>query len=80
VAGFLASSMGIRVDVENHTVRLAINFALSLLSSAIYVFVYRILLGMTLDWNWIIELLKAIGNTLIAVVLFPVLDRLQIRE
>jgi rod shape-determining protein MreD len=80
VVGFLAASMGIRIDVENHTIRLVINFLLSLLSSGIYVFVYRILLGMTLDWNWIIEFIKAVGNTLIALALFPVLDRLQIRE
>ena len=31
VAGFLAASVGVRIDVENHTIRLALNFALSLL-------------------------------------------------
>jgi rod shape-determining protein MreD len=45
-----------------------------------YVFVYRILLGLELDWTWFTELFKAIGNSLIAVVLFPALDRLQIRD
>ncbi|HZL51267.1 MAG TPA: rod shape-determining protein MreD, partial [Terracidiphilus sp.] len=37
--GFLAASFGVRIDVENHTIRLILNFLLSLLSSAIYVFV-----------------------------------------
>ena len=55
-------------------------FLLSLLSSAIYVFIYRMLLGLNLEWSWIIELIKAIDNSLIAMVLFPLLDRLQIRE
>src|ERR1700691_1208831 len=35
VAGFLAASLGVRVDVENQTIRLGMNFLLSLLSSAV---------------------------------------------
>jgi rod shape-determining protein MreD len=80
VVGFLAASVGIRIDVENHTIRLVLNFLLSLLSSAIYVFIYRILLGLNPEWSWLTELFKAVGNSLIAVALFPVLDRLQIRD
>ena len=34
-AGFLAASVGIRIDVENHTIRLMLNFLLSLWSSAV---------------------------------------------
>jgi rod shape-determining protein MreD len=80
VVGFLAASVGVRIDVENHTIRLILNFLLSLLSSAIFVFTYRFLLGLDLQWQWFTELFRAIGNSLIAIVLFPLLDRLQIRE
>jgi rod shape-determining protein MreD len=80
IVGFLAASVGVRIDVENHTIRLILNFLLSLLSSAIVVFVYRILLGLELEWRWFTELYKAIGNSIIAMVLFPLLDRLQIRD
>ena len=80
VVGFLAASVGVRIDVENHTIRLILNFLLSLLSSAIIVFIYRVLLGLELQWQWFTELFRAIGNSLIAMVLFPLLDRLQIRE
>jgi len=80
IVGFLAASVGIRIDVENHTIRLALNFLLSLLASAICVFITRMLLGLNLEWSWIIELIKAVDNSLIAMVLFPLLDRLQIRE
>ncbi|MGA3264821.1 MAG: rod shape-determining protein MreD [Terracidiphilus sp.] len=80
VAGFLAASVGIRIDVENVTIRLMLNFLLSLLCSGIYVFVYRVLLGLELEWSWLTELFKAVGNALIALVLFPLLDRLQIRD
>jgi rod shape-determining protein MreD len=75
-----SASVGVRIDVENHTIRLILNFLLSLLSSAIFVFTYRVLLGLDLEWRWFTELLRAVGNSLIAMVLFPLLDRLQIKE
>jgi rod shape-determining protein MreD len=78
--GFLAASVGVRIEVENRIVRLLLTFSLSLLSSAIYLFVSRFLLGLALEWSWLTELLRAVGSSLIALVLFPVLDRLQIRE
>lgn len=78
--GFLAASVGIRFDVENHFMRLILNFLLSLLSSALYLFVYRVLLGLDLQWQWLTELMRAIGNSVIAVVLFPLLDRLQLKD
>ncbi len=80
VVGFLAASVGVRIDVENHTIRLMLNFLLSLLASAIYLFVYRVLLGLDLEWRWFVALFTAVGNSLIAMVLFPLLDRLQIKE
>jgi rod shape-determining protein MreD len=80
VAGFLAASVGIRIDVDNFTIRLGLNFLLTLVAGATYVFVSRVLLGLELEWTWFIELFKGIGNSLIALVLFPVLDRLQIRD
>jgi rod shape-determining protein MreD len=79
-AGFLAASVGIRIDVENFTIRLLFVFLLSLVASGVYVFVDRVLLGLDLEWNWYTELLKAVGNSLIAIVLFPLLDRLQIKD
>lgn len=80
VVGFLAASVGVRIAVENQAIRLFLNFLLSLLSSAIVVFIYRFLLGLELQWQWFTELFSAIGNSLIAMVLFPVLDRLQVRD
>lgn len=80
VVGYLAASVGIRIDVENHLIRVMLNFFLSLLSSLIYLFVYRFLLGMELEWRWYAELIKAVDNSVIALVLFPLLDRLQVRD
>jgi rod shape-determining protein MreD len=80
VVGFLAASVGIRIEVDNYTIRLLLNFGLSLLSSAIYLFVTRFLLGLTIEWSWLTELFRALGNSLIALIFFPLLDRLQLRD
>jgi rod shape-determining protein MreD len=80
VCGFLAASVGIRVDVENSAIRIMLNFVLSLLSSAIYLFIYRFLLGLSLEWSWMTQLYIAVGNSVIAFIVFPLLDRLQLRD
>lgn len=80
VAGFLAASVGVRIDLENHTIRLLMVFTLSLVSSALYVLIFSGLLEMPLDWHWFSELFRAIGNAVIALFLFPMLDRFQLRD
>ncbi len=80
VVGFLAASTGVRVEVDNHAIRLVFTLVLSLVSSTIYLFVTRFLLGLEIEWSWLTELFRAMGNSVIALVLFPLLDRLQIRE
>ena len=78
--GYLAASVGIRIDVENFTIRLLLSFLLSLLSSALYLLVFRVLLGFDLEWNWFTQLYIVIGNSAITLILFPLLDRLRVRD
>jgi rod shape-determining protein MreD len=80
VAGYLAASVGIRIDVQNNAIRLMLNFFLSLLCSAIYIFINRVLLGVDLEFNWLNELFRAIGNSVIALILFPMLDHCQVSD
>ncbi len=80
LVGFIAASMGVRIDVENHVIRLLLTFLLSLLSSAVCIFVYRVLLGLEYEWQWFTEVFIALGNSMVAVIFFPMLDRLQVRE
>jgi rod shape-determining protein MreD len=80
IVGFLAASLGVRIDVENNTIRLILIFLLSLLSSLVFVFTYRVLLGLDQEWRWFTELFRAVGNSLIAMALFPLLDRTQMRD
>jgi rod shape-determining protein MreD len=80
VCGFLSASIGIRIVVDNNIIRMFLNFLFSALASAIVVFITTILLGLDLHWNWLDEVLKAAGNGVIGLVLFPLLDRTQIRD
>ena len=80
MAGFLAGSVGVRIDVDNYIIRTMLTFLLSLLSGAIYVFIYRVLLGLNQEWSWLAELMKAVGTSLASMVLYPLLDRTQIKD
>ncbi len=80
VAGFMAASVGVRIDVENRIIRIGLIFLLSLLSSAVCLFVNRFLLGLVVGIDWPIELYIALGNSAIALILFPILDRFQVRD
>ena len=80
VAGYLAASVGIRIDVQNYLVRVMLNFALTLLCNALYLFINRGMLGLELEWNWLTSLLQAVGNSVIALIFFPILDRFQVRD
>lgn len=80
LVGYLAATIGIMVNVENFAVRLILTFFLSLVGSMTYFFVVHFLLGLGIDTNWPTELYKAIGNSVIALVVFPVLDRAKIRD
>ncbi len=80
VCGFLAASLGIRFVVENALLRVAMNFAFTLLAELLVVFVTRGVLGLEMHWNLLAQVLVAAGNALIGLVLFPLLDRLQIRS
>src|ERR1035441_6703796 len=64
VAGFLAGSVGLRIDVENHTIRLLLTFLLSIACSAIHLVIYRVLLGMDEQWAWLEALLTAAGTSI----------------
>lgn len=80
LAGYLAASVGVRIDVQNWLVRVLLNFVLTLLCGGVYLFIYRGMLGMELEWNWWHTLYEAIGNSVIAMVFFPLLDRFQARD
>lgn len=80
VIGYLAASIGVRIDVDNPGTRLIMNFVFILLGSVLHVLILARLLGMHESWLWIRELIPAGVNAVIGVILFALLDRLRRRE
>jgi rod shape-determining protein MreD len=79
VVGYAASSLGVRIDVQNPGVRLGMTFAFYQLHQLVYFLVVRGLWAHPLEWRWGHELMAGAANGLLAVVLFAALDRLRQR-
>jgi rod shape-determining protein MreD len=79
-AGYVAASLGVRIDTEAPGTRLVLTFLFMLLHNGIVWGLVRHLLIQPMAWGWLHELLRAAINSLIAVVLFALLDRLRLRE
>ena len=79
VVGYGASSLGVRLDVENAGARLLVVFGFYLVHDVVYFMVSRYMVAQSVTWAWGHELLSAAANSLLAVVLFMVLDRFKQR-
>ncbi len=77
VVGYIAGLLGNRIDTENHGARLLFTFALSLLHSGLYWMMVERLLAQPLGWSWLHELLRAVVNAIVGVLLFALLDRFR---
>jgi rod shape-determining protein MreD len=80
VIGYVAGSLGVRIDTESHGTRLLLTFLFVMLHNAIDWVLVRHLLAEPMVWNWVRELLRAVINTLVAVVIFALLDLAKSRE
>ena len=79
VVGYGASSLGVKLDVENAGTRLLLTFVFYCVHQVIYFGVARGLVGLSLGWNWPHELWAAAANAILSVLLFLLLDRLKLR-
>lgn len=77
--GYLASSLGVRIDVDNPGSRFLMTVAFCLVHRVIYMVIALGLVGTREPWLWGHTLVSAIANGLMAVVLFAGLDRLKYR-
>lgn len=77
VIGYMASSLGVKLDVDNPGSRMLITLAFSLIHQTIYFVISRAMLGQQLEIRWIHVTLVAAANALLAVPLFAVLDRFR---
>ena len=79
VVGYGASSLGVKLDVENAGSRFLVTLFFYIAHEVVYFAVARGLVGLTLQWSWLHELGSALANALLAVALFAVLDRFKQR-
>jgi rod shape-determining protein MreD len=79
VVGYAASSLGIRLDVENAGARLLLTLVFYVVHEVVYFTVARGLVGLQMEWSWPHELLSALANAALGVLLFAFLDRLKQR-
>jgi len=79
IIGFLASSLGVKIDVENPGSRFLMTIGFYLLHQVILAGISVALVGVREPWMWGHTLITALANGLLAVVLFVALDRLRVR-
>jgi rod shape-determining protein MreD len=79
VVGFAASSLGVKLDVENAGARLLVTLGFYLVHSAVYFTVARGLVNLTLTWSWSRGLLAGLANAVVGVALFYFLDKFKQR-
>jgi rod shape-determining protein MreD len=80
IIGYLAASLGVRVDTENHGTRALLTFGFVILHSSVYWLLVRRLLAQPYAWGWIHELVRAVVNTIVGVILFALLDLARQKE
>jgi rod shape-determining protein MreD len=80
IIGYLASSLGVRLDIDNHIARLILCFVFTVLHSTIFLLITRIVLALEVDWIWWHELLRGVVNALVGVALFALLDLAKRRD
>jgi rod shape-determining protein MreD len=79
IVGYVASSLGVRIDVENPGSRLLLTLAFYFLHRVVYLVVQRGLVQENVSGEWLHHLGAAFANALLAIVLFAVLDRFKQR-
>jgi rod shape-determining protein MreD len=80
VVGYLAASLGVRIDTENHGTRLLVVFVSTLLHGGIIWLLQHRMLAQPVEWHWLREVIRAVVNALLAAALFALLDKTRQRE
>ncbi|MGA2345996.1 MAG: rod shape-determining protein MreD [Candidatus Sulfotelmatobacter sp.] len=79
IVGYGASSLGVKLDVENAGARFLVTLGFYLIHSAVYFTVARGLVNMTQNWSWLHGILAGLANAVLGVVLFFLLDKFKQR-
>ncbi len=79
IIGFAASSLGVKIDVENPGSRFLITYVFFVMHQGIYYGVAHGLLRQTMQWSWSHVAVSALANAVLALFVFSLLDRFKQR-
>jgi rod shape-determining protein MreD len=79
IVGYLASSLGVKIDVEQPGSRFLLTFIFYLVHQAIYFGIMRGLANEPVNWSWTHLLIGGLLSALLAIVAFIFLDRFKQR-
>ena len=79
LVGYLSSSLGVKVDVENPGSRLLMTIGFYFLQQCVYLAILRFMADKIVEFNVLRILFGGLANGLLAVVIFAMLDRLKRR-
>jgi len=79
VVGFGASSLGIKLDVENAGARFLLTIFFYVMHEVVYFMIARGMVGLHMAWSWPQELLSGVANASLGVFIFMLLDRVKQR-
>jgi len=79
VVGFLASSLGIKIDVENASARFLLTILFYVIHEVVYFLVARGLVGLRMAWNWPHEIGSGVANAALGIFVYALLDRVKQR-
>lgn len=79
VVGFGASSLGIKLDVENAGARFLLTIFFYVVHEVVYFLIARGMVGLGMAWSWPQELLSGVANASLGILIFMLLDRVKQR-
>jgi rod shape-determining protein MreD len=77
IIGYVASSLGVKIDVENPGTRFLITYGFLVIHEAVYYGVGRGLLRQPLQWSWSHVAIAGLANAVVGVLFYHLLDRFK---
>ena len=79
VVGYLASSLGVKIDVENPGSRFLITFGFFGVHQGVYWVVAHEMLRQAVEWSWSHTAISALANAIIGIFVYKLLDHFKQR-
>jgi rod shape-determining protein MreD len=79
VVGFGASSLGIKLDVENTGARFLLTIFFYVVHEVVYFMIARGLIRLHMTWSWPHEIFSGVANAALGILVYALLDRFKQR-